>query len=135
MGVSHGALFRPFLSREALWEEAVRWATVGLVGAFEAVDRADLPAKGGTQGRPHQHHDAEHPLGHGLLRLGDGLKQDRLTLGQQPSAQHTLGNPSQDQRRQAGAASAWRMRARAAAALCRSTPTRLWLARAGKAVA
>ncbi|MCX5961118.1 MAG: TetR family transcriptional regulator [Cyanobacteria bacterium] len=27
MGVSHGALFRHFPSREALWAEAVSWAT------------------------------------------------------------------------------------------------------------
>ena len=43
MGVSHGALFRHFPSREALWEEAVRWATASLAADFDAVDRLDQP--------------------------------------------------------------------------------------------
>ena len=36
MGVSHGALFRHFPSREALWAEAVHWATCELERRFEA---------------------------------------------------------------------------------------------------
>jgi len=36
MGVSHGALFRHFPSREALWAEAVRWATQELDARFDA---------------------------------------------------------------------------------------------------
>ena len=36
MGVSHGALFRHFPSREALWAEAVSWATAELDQRFEA---------------------------------------------------------------------------------------------------
>ena len=36
MGVSHGALFRHFPSREALWAEAVTWATTELDHRFEA---------------------------------------------------------------------------------------------------
>jgi len=36
MGVSHGALFRHFPSREALWAEAVSWATGELERRFDA---------------------------------------------------------------------------------------------------
>ena len=36
MGVSHGALFRHFPSREALWAEAVSWATDELERRFDA---------------------------------------------------------------------------------------------------
>ena len=36
MGVSHAALFRHFPSREALWAEAVSWATAELECRFEA---------------------------------------------------------------------------------------------------
>jgi len=36
MGVSHGALFRHFPSREALWAEAVSWATKELDARFDA---------------------------------------------------------------------------------------------------
>jgi len=36
MGVSHGGLFRHFPSREALWAEAVLWATKELDQRFEA---------------------------------------------------------------------------------------------------
>ena len=36
MGVSHGALFRHFPSREALWAEAVTWATGELERRFDA---------------------------------------------------------------------------------------------------
>ena len=36
MGVSHGALFRYFPSREALWAEAVSWATGELERRFDA---------------------------------------------------------------------------------------------------
>lgn len=39
MGVSHGALFRHFPSREALWCEAVHWATAELDRCFQAVAR------------------------------------------------------------------------------------------------
>lgn len=42
MGVSHGALFRHFPSREALWAEAVSWATNELDGRFDA--RSDVSA-------------------------------------------------------------------------------------------
>lgn len=35
MGVSHGALFRHFPSREALWAEAVRWAVAELEDRFD----------------------------------------------------------------------------------------------------
>jgi AcrR family transcriptional regulator len=35
MGVSHAALFRHFPSREALWGEAVGWATAELIQRFE----------------------------------------------------------------------------------------------------
>lgn len=40
MGLSHAALFRHFPSREALWAEAVHWATTELSQRFEAVDTA-----------------------------------------------------------------------------------------------
>lgn len=36
MGVSHGALFRHFPSRDALWAEAVAWATAELDARFDA---------------------------------------------------------------------------------------------------
>jgi TetR/AcrR family transcriptional regulator len=42
MGVSHAALFRHFPSREALWAEAVHWATTELDRSFQAVARRDL---------------------------------------------------------------------------------------------
>lgn len=40
MGVSHAALFRHFPSREALWAEAVHWATAELAQRFDAVGNA-----------------------------------------------------------------------------------------------
>lgn len=40
MGLSHAALFRHFPSREALWAEAVHWATAELTQRFEAVGTA-----------------------------------------------------------------------------------------------
>ena len=68
MGVSHGALFRHFPSREALWEEAVRWATTGLLGDFEAVDLDDRPALVRLEGLLMSH--AEFHLRHrGLMRM------------------------------------------------------------------
>jgi TetR/AcrR family transcriptional regulator len=42
MGVSHAALFRHFPSREALWAEAVHWATAELDRRFQAVDQQGL---------------------------------------------------------------------------------------------
>ncbi|PZV03860.1 MAG: TetR family transcriptional regulator [Cyanobium sp.] len=38
MGLSHGALFRHFSSRDDLWAETVRWATEALWQRFDAVD-------------------------------------------------------------------------------------------------
>lgn len=43
MGVSHAALFRHFPTREALWTEAVRWATGELDRRFEAIAAQRLP--------------------------------------------------------------------------------------------
>lgn len=43
MGVSHAALFRHFRSREAIWTEAVGWATAELDRRFGAL-AADQPA-------------------------------------------------------------------------------------------
>jgi AcrR family transcriptional regulator len=44
MGVSHGALFRHFPSREALWAEAVGWATCELECRFDAcLEAPDSP--------------------------------------------------------------------------------------------
>lgn len=45
MGVSHGALFRHFPTREALWTEAVEWATGKLQGILDEVveELADSP--------------------------------------------------------------------------------------------
>ncbi|WP_158218517.1 TetR/AcrR family transcriptional regulator [Synechococcus sp. 1G10] len=40
MGVSHAALFRHFPSRDALWAEAVQWATTELDQRFDAVGTA-----------------------------------------------------------------------------------------------
>ncbi|MFM7239310.1 MAG: TetR/AcrR family transcriptional regulator [Cyanobium sp.] len=46
MGVSHGALFRHFPSREALWAEAVRWAVSELEERFErCAEAADPPGE------------------------------------------------------------------------------------------
>jgi len=42
MGLSHGALFRHFPSRDDLWAETVRWATEALWQRFDAVDPGDL---------------------------------------------------------------------------------------------
>ena len=42
MGLSHGALFRHFPSRDDLWTETVRWATEALWQRFDAVDPGDL---------------------------------------------------------------------------------------------
>jgi AcrR family transcriptional regulator len=42
MGLSHGALFRHFPSRDDLWAETVRWATEALWQRFDAVDSGDL---------------------------------------------------------------------------------------------
>jgi AcrR family transcriptional regulator len=39
MGLSHGALFRHFPTREALWAEAVRWAVHQLDKRFETCSR------------------------------------------------------------------------------------------------
>lgn len=47
MGVSHGALFRHFPSREALWAEAVLWATTELEARFQAC--LDSPVTGAAQ--------------------------------------------------------------------------------------
>jgi TetR/AcrR family transcriptional regulator len=44
MGVSHGALFRHFPSREALWAEAVSWATGELERRFDACLEPPPPA-------------------------------------------------------------------------------------------
>ena len=44
MGVSHGALFRHFPSREALWAEAVSWATGELEHRFDACLEPAAPA-------------------------------------------------------------------------------------------
>jgi AcrR family transcriptional regulator len=44
MGVSHGALFRHFSSREALWAEAVSWATGELERRFDACQESPAPA-------------------------------------------------------------------------------------------
>ena len=44
MGVSHGALFRHFPSREALWAEAVSWATTELDHRFDACLEPPAPA-------------------------------------------------------------------------------------------
>lgn len=44
MGVSHGALFRHFPSREALWAEAVSWATGELERRFDACLETPVPA-------------------------------------------------------------------------------------------
>ncbi len=43
MGVSHGALFRHFPSREALWAEAVRWAVAELEDRFDRCAEATAP--------------------------------------------------------------------------------------------
>lgn len=40
MGVSHAALFRHFPSRDAIWAEAVQWATAELDQRFDAVGTA-----------------------------------------------------------------------------------------------
>lgn len=66
--ISHGALFRHFPSREALWEEAVRWATAGLAADFASVDRADQPPLAKVEGLLLCH--AEFHLRHrGLLQM------------------------------------------------------------------
>jgi AcrR family transcriptional regulator len=46
MGVSHGALFRHFPSREAIWAEAVTWATGELERRFDAC--LEVPAAATT---------------------------------------------------------------------------------------
>ncbi len=49
MGVSHGALFRHFPSREALWAEAVIWATGELECRFDGAPLAGDRGPGGAQ--------------------------------------------------------------------------------------
>lgn len=68
MGVSHAALFRHFPTREALWAEAVHWATAELSDRFRiaAAEQSDplaaIEALLTCHARFHQHHP-------GLLRM------------------------------------------------------------------
>lgn len=66
MGVSHGALFRHFPNRDALWTEAVRWATNELDTRFEACSGPSPLALTQALLDCHATMLAEHP---GLVRM------------------------------------------------------------------
>ncbi len=57
-------------------------------------------AQGGPQGRPHQHHQPEHPLGHALQAAGHRPEQNRLGHRHQPAPQSPLQQPCAHQQRQ-----------------------------------
>lgn len=66
MGVSHGALFRHFPNREALWAEAVLWATGELDARFEACRLPSPLAQVAGLMASHAAMVADHP---GLVRM------------------------------------------------------------------
>ncbi|MEB3304331.1 MAG: TetR/AcrR family transcriptional regulator [Cyanobacteriota bacterium] len=66
MGVSHGALFRHFPTKEALWAEAVSWVTNELETRFDASPPNPPLAQVGALMATHAAMLAEHP---GLVRM------------------------------------------------------------------
>lgn len=66
MGISHGALFRHFPSREALWAEAVLWATGELEARFFSCGQASPLREVAALLTSHATMLAEHP---GLVRM------------------------------------------------------------------
>jgi len=113
MGVSHGALFRHFDSREAIWAEAVSWATAELERRFTAISEAATlqPSPG-----PGQHRCLEEVID--LLACHAAMLQEHPGLVRMLFAE--LQRPATSPARETGKAFMQRFRERLAVAIGRA---------------
>ena len=113
MGVSHGALFRHFRSREAIWAETVSWATAELERRFVAISQAAILQ---TDSGPHGHHSLEEVIE--LLACHAAMLQEHPGLVRMLFAE--LQRPATSPARETGKAFMQRFRQRLALAIGRS---------------